>query len=75
MTTEDEVHKAVWERFGAVDHAMLLLTSQFLSHLHAPPDNKSLYILEGEKLPECNAVKQLQLTSTTLSPLFASLPH
>lgn len=58
---------AAWERFGAATHAMRLLTSQSLKHLHALPGNDSLFTLADDKLPDQNTVKQLQSISAALS--------
>lgn len=71
--TENEMDRAAWERFGAVDYAMLLFTLRFLSHLHALLGTNSLYTLDGDKLLEWDAIEQLRLTTPALSLLFASL--
>lgn len=42
LMTDGEVSDAAQVSSGAVNHDMLLLTSQFFSHLHAVPGNKSL---------------------------------
>lgn len=49
MTTKEKVDKAGRERARAVDHAMHLLSSQFLGHLHVLFGTKSLYALDDDK--------------------------
>lgn len=50
MTTEEKVDNSAWERFGASDHTVSLLTLQFFSRLHAHIAHKSLCTLDEEKL-------------------------
>lgn len=73
VTAEQVVDKAARKRFGAVDHALRLLASQFFSNLHALFGSNSLYLLDDEKLLKRNAVEQLPFTAPTRSPLFSLL--
>lgn len=58
-----------------MDHAIRLLTLQFVIHLHAILGSTSFYILDDHKLLEWNAVKKLHFTAPSLCPVFASLSH
>lgn len=73
MKTEKKADEAAWERSDAVDHALRLLTLQFLSFLHALLAGTSLYALDDDRLSESNAVKELQFNALAFPFLFASL--
>lgn len=62
MSKLEKVGKGSWERSGAVNHVIRLLTSQFPSQPPALPGGSSMYTLGNEKLLESISVEQLQLT-------------
>lgn len=75
VRTEKNMDKAAWERFGAVDYGMGLLTSPFFSHLHDLFDSDSLYSPDDNKFQKRSAVKQLQITAGAFCFGFILLLH
>lgn len=73
VDTEEEVDKAVWERSGAVNQAMRLLTVEFFKSLHGLLGNNALYALDDERLFECTTMQQFCFTASALSLGLAGL--
>lgn len=67
VTAEAEGNGTAWKRSGAASHAMLLLSSEFVSHLHAVFGSSISYVLDSQRLLENDAARWTELSALALS--------